>query len=173
VKAPRSITPHAPTAPAQAAQIIARAIDPAAPLDFSGDSFVTGSASAYAGGVTASNGTSTHAVNHVDTTPAPQPMTAVAAVQLSRPVELDGDEWQCPWPHEAELAEIDQQTVTLRVHVDPDGRARSVRLLADPGSGFGAAARACALQTRFTPALNRAGRPISADSPPIRVRFTR
>jgi protein TonB len=167
-KAPRA------SAPAQASTIIARQPDPNAPLDFSGDAFVTGTASAYAGGATASSGTSTHAVTRVATQPNPAPAAPpLKAVSLSRAVSLAQDEWQCPWPHEAELAEIDAQTVTMRVRVDADGRVRKVTLIEDPGSGFGAAARACALATRFSPALDREGNVTSADSPPIRVRFTR
>jgi TonB family protein len=88
-------------------------------------------------------------------------------------VELADDEWQCPWPHAAELAEIDRQTVTLRVRVDAGGRVRGVTLIDDPGSGFGAAARTCAWLTRFSPALDREGKATPADSAPIRVRFTR
>jgi periplasmic protein TonB len=46
-------------------------------------------------------------------------------------------------------------------------------VVSDPGLGFGAAARACALGTRFLPARNEEGRPITAPSPPIRVHFFR
>jgi periplasmic protein TonB len=173
--APKLKAAHAARAPAQAGAIIARDNDPNAPVDLSADAFVTGTASAYAGGVTASSGTSTHAVSQLaePLAPPPPPAAVAKAPLLTRPVELSGDEWQCPWPREAEAAEIDEQTVTLRVRVDTAGRARSVSLLADPGSGFGAAARTCALQTRFSPALDREGNPVVANSPPIRVRFTR
>jgi periplasmic protein TonB len=165
---------HVASAPAQAAAIVAREADPNAPVDLSADAFVTGTASAYAGGVTAASGTSTTAVSSL-AAPVALPPTAAAAETppLSRPVRLSADEWQCPWPREAEAAEVDEQLVTLRVHVDAEGRARSVSLLGEPGFGFGAAARACALQSRFSPALDRAGHPVAATSPPIRVRFTR
>jgi protein TonB len=161
--------------PAQAGAIVAREADPNAPVDLSADAFVTGTANAYAGGVTAASGTSTHAVSELAAPAAPPPPTAAVAKAplLSRPVELSGDEWQCPWPREAEAAELDEQIVTLRARVDAEGRARSVALLDDPGFGFGAAARTCALQTRFSPALDRDGNPVAANSPPIRVRFTR
>jgi protein TonB len=46
-------------------------------------------------------------------------------------------------------------------------------VLADPGHGFGAAAVACALRTRFVPARARSGQAVRSLSPPIRVRFTR
>jgi protein TonB len=73
----------------------------------------------------------------------------------------------------AEQQQIDEQTVTLRALVATDGRARSVTVIEDPGSGFAAAARACALLTRFTPAADAQGRNVQAWSPPIRVHFTR
>jgi len=57
--------------------------------------------------------------------------------------------------------------------VRADGHAEHVDLLSDPGFGFGAAARMCALRTRFEPARDTAGQPIIALSPPIRVHFYR
>jgi protein TonB len=86
---------------------------------------------------------------------------------------LDDAQWQCAWPREADAAEVDLQTVVLRVRVNADGSAASVDILQDPGLGFGAAARSCAQQTRFEPAHAFDGKAISALSPPIRVRFTR
>jgi protein TonB len=163
-----------PPALAQASSIVARDVDPNAPVDFSGETFVTGRADAYAGGASVASGTSSRAANRTSTTsdPTPRPQPT-AARSLARSVELPLREWQCPWPHEAELAEFDTQTVTLRVRVDSEGRANTVTLIDHPGSGFGAAARACALETRFSPARDREGNAITADSPPIRVRFTR
>ncbi len=157
---------------AQAARVIAQEPDPSAPVDLSADTFVTGTASAYAGGATAASGTSVKPVTALapSTSPAGPPR---AGPILSRPVRLAGDEWQCPWPHEAEQQQIDEQTVTLRVVVAADGHARAVDVLADPGYGVGAAARACALLTPFAPALDPHGHPVEARSPPIRVRFTR
>ena len=55
-KAPREQEP-AP-APAQAGKILTQEPDPDAPVDLTGQGFVTGNAETYAGGVTASNGTS-------------------------------------------------------------------------------------------------------------------
>ena len=69
--------------------------------------------------------------------------------------------------------EIYEQSVTVRVTVRADGSVERASVIRDPGDGFGEAAVACALKTRFTPALNRAGEPIKAKSPPIKVRFTR
>jgi TonB family protein len=61
----------------------------------------------------------------------------------------------------------------VRVTVGPEGRVESVRLVSDPGWGFGAAAVRCARAARFGPALDLQGRPVRASSPPIRVRFSR
>lgn len=171
---PRAAThaARAPSPPAQAAAVVAQEPDPHAPLDFSASDFVTGTATAYAGGATAASGTSTHVVR----SSAPQRAGSGSGRgpgSRAKPVKLALDEWQCPWPHEAEQEQIDEQTVTLRVLVATDGHARAVRLLADPGYGFGAAARACALLTRFTPASDEQGRDTQAWSPPIRVHFTR
>jgi protein TonB len=63
--------------------------------------------------------------------------------------------------------------VVLRVSVRSDGTADAVKVISDPGAGFGQAARACALRTRFRPALDDAGAVVAAWSPPIRVRFVR
>ena len=91
----------------------------------------------------------------------------------SRPVTLGAQSWSCPWPAEADAEGIDEQTVVLRVIVAADGTVESADILAEPGHGFGKAALACAWKTRFSPARDRAGAPVRAVSPPIRVRFTR
>jgi len=92
---------------------------------------------------------------------------------LSTKVSIEGQSWSCPWPPEADSDRIDEQTVVIRVVVDPDGSVRSAEIVVEPGHGFGKAAVACALNTRFTPAHDRAGNAVRARSPPIRVRFTR
>jgi protein TonB len=48
-----------------------------------------------------------------------------------------------------------------------------VKVVSDPGHGFGRAARMCALGRRYTPGNDRAGQPITGTTPPIKVRFTR
>jgi protein TonB len=88
-------------------------------------------------------------------------------------VSLDDRSWACPWPREADALQIDEQTVIIEVVVDPDGTVTSAIVVSDPGHGFGPAAIACALRTRFTPARDRAGRPIRAQAPSVVVRFTR
>lgn len=92
---------------------------------------------------------------------------------LSTPVSLEGQSWSCPWPPEADSERIDEQTVVIRVVVGPNGSVTSAEIVLEPGHGFGKAAVACAMSTRFTPAHDRAGNAVRARSPPIRVRFTR
>lgn len=162
-----SETPPTEMAPAQTAKVIAQ--DPnAQPLDFTASSFVVGKAGTYAGGASTSSGTSTNAVEGRAIAP-----TAGGPGSRRRTVSLDESAWSCPWPSEAEGAESVQQVVVLRVSVRSDGTADEVKVLSDPGSGFGQAARACALRTHFRPALDEGGVAIAAWSPPIRVRFVR
>jgi protein TonB len=63
--------------------------------------------------------------------------------------------------------------VVIRAVVRADGAVASAELISDPGYGFGEIALACARQQRFPAATDDHGRPITATSPPIRVKFTR
>ena len=159
--APPEATPAA--APAQAAEVVA--VDDA-PADFSGMTIVTGKASVYAGGVTTSSGTSTASV-------APGTPVAQQARSYAKGVEPANGDWACPWPKEAERADVNEETATVRVTVDGDGTPLSVRLVRDPGFGFGAAAAACAMREVYAAARDAAGNPVRAESAPIRVTFTR
>ena len=96
-----------------------------------------------------------------------------SATDRASSVSLESEKWSCPWPREADAEQIDEQTVVLRVVVGASGTAERATVLADPGHGFGAAAVACALRTRFVPARARSGEAVRSLSPPIRVRFTR
>ena len=91
----------------------------------------------------------------------------------SRPASiLGGASWNCPFPRAADHHGIDRAVVSLRVHVDAAGRASSVRVLSDPGHGFGGAAQACAARTHYRPALDRHGRTMASPLN-VRVRFVR
>jgi len=175
VRAPRPVRAPAtravaPSPPAQAGKLSAMAN---APVDLTGAAFVVGGAASFPGGVTAAQGTGE------------KPGTAAAmpdggagadrshAPSRARPVSLDQAAWSCPWPAEADAEQVNEKTVVLRVRVQADGRAAAVDVLSDPGFGFGAAARGCALATRFEPARDADGRPITALSAPIRVHFYR
>jgi protein TonB len=158
-----------PAAPAQAGKLAAVSSEPA---DFTGSAFVVGSGPSYAGGTTTSTGTS-RTPAHGAVAPGGTGSGAPSAPSRARAVSLDQAAWSCPWPAEADAQQVNEQTVVLRAAVRADGRAEQVDIVSDPGFGFGAAARACALQTRFEPARDPAGQPTAALSPPIRVHFFR
>jgi protein TonB len=141
-----------------------------APLDFTGFDIVSGQAPGYAGGVTASTGSSAQAVEAV---PGSGGDANGSVASRARPIRLPARNWDCPWPREADALRIDEQTVVLRVVVTTEGRVTSAELVSDPGHGFGQAALACARRARFDAALDRDGQPFVATSPPIRVRFKR
>ena len=163
-------TPAKPSSNAQAGKLLTAEPSAARPVDLTETLFVTGSGQKFAGGVTSAEGTSTTAVT--------EPKGEEKQVEPTRPsqarsVSLSGGEWRCAWPQTAINQEIYEQDVILKVVVNAEGSVKKVKIIKDPGHGFGSAATSCALQTRFTPALNRNGEPISATSPPIKVRFTR
>ena len=87
---------------------------------------------------------------------------------VSEPHALPTSAWDCSFPPEAEAMSA---VVELVVAVDAQGKARWVRLLQDPGYGFGQAATSCALSAAYEPGRDGAGRPVPSLSPSIRVRF--
>lgn len=151
--------------------MIAREPNPQTPADLTAETFVTGTAAAYAGGVTTATGTNPVAVQTREVDPRSLPRSGEPDRSIS--VSLEDPDWRCPWPREAEADEIAQQIAIVRVVVRADGSVESAAILSDPGHGFGETAVACAMQTRFAPARDRQGRAIRSQSPPIRVRFTR
>ena len=161
--------PARSTPPAQAGQLAAVSAEPA---DFTGMAFIVGSGASYAGGVTTSSGTSRKAALAA-VGPEPTVGKSSSVRSRARSVSLDQSAWNCPWPAEADAEQVNEQTVVLQASVRADGRADRVDVVSDPGFGFGAAARLCALRTRFEPAHDVLGRPIAAQSPPIRVHFFR
>jgi len=178
-EAPRP-TPHeAPrAAPAQAGKILTQEPTPDEPVDLTGMGFVTGTAETYAGGVTSNAGTSPTAVRNTkagpDGVPGGTGSAAPAPKQnLSRAAGPGTGEWDCRFPPEADTDQIDFEKVPIVVTVAPDGTPREVKVLKDPGHGFGRAARQCALAQRLTPALDSEGRPVLSTTPPFFVRFTR
>jgi protein TonB len=167
----RHAHPHA-AAPRRAWPVAARAaaVDPivpasaaAAPVDFTGLTFAATPAapSSPSGAGQPGAGGSGRAAG------------GAAGNGRARSVGLEESDWRCPWPDQAEAMDKNREDVVIRVVVSPDGHALSAHVLRDPGHGFGDAALACAKQTRFVPARDVTGGPIAAESPPIRVRFTR
>jgi protein TonB len=94
-------------------------------------------------------------------------------VDLSRPPAPVAKSWSCPFPPEADRANIDFARSRIAVTVGEDGRPRAVSVLSDPGNGFGRAARRCAMTQSYAFALDPAGRPRTATTAPITVTFTR
>ncbi|HMJ13651.1 MAG TPA: energy transducer TonB [Polyangiaceae bacterium] len=168
---PDAVREAPPPAAAQAGQVLSANEEV---VDF-GDTFVAGTGSTYAGGVTHAQGTSTQAVRDAraraggvvggqGTSP---------AGDLSRAPQLAGGaRWDCPFPEEADAEGIDRAAVTLRVDVGSDGRVAGVTVMRDPGTGFAREARRCALRKRWSPALDRAGNP-KAGAAVVNVQFVR
>jgi hypothetical protein len=86
---------------------------------------------------------------------------------------LKGKFGDCPFPSDADAAGVDEARVTLVVGVDLTGRPTHVKILEDPGHGFGRAARDCMMQRTYTPALDQAGAPVGGDTGSIVFRFVR
>ncbi|MCA9667144.1 MAG: TonB family protein [Myxococcales bacterium] len=167
---------RAAPARARAGRVVSAKPDPNAPVDFA-NAFVSGDADRYAGGVTAPEGKSKQAVRGEPQPAATKPARSAAPRQrqptLRRRVSLDDARWSCPWPAEADAERIDATSVVMRVRVAADGRVERVKVVKDPGFGFGAAAKRCALRAHFRPALGPDGKAVRSWSPPIRVRFSR
>lgn len=182
-RAPKAAAKEEPApAAAQAGKILAQEPNPDEPVDLTGQGFVTGNADSFAGGVTAATGTSKAAVRDPNaradgvvggkgTGPA-QP--AAVGPDRSRPAKPAETNWgTCAFPPEADAEQIHFQLVTIMVTVRTDGTPQSVKVVNDPGRGFGRAARQCAMSKKFLPALSRDGTPILSATPPFTVKFER
>jgi outer membrane biosynthesis protein TonB len=176
--APKEAPPPA-AAPAQAARVLAQAPDPNEPVDLTGNTIVQGNADTYAGGTTAANGTSNRAVRNVVTSPIGVPGGTGAPTAAppsgpdrSRKAGVAASDWNAPFPPEADTAQIDEAYVTLQIDVKPDGTAAAVRIIQDPGNGFGREARRFALSQTYKTQLDHDGNPI-AGTFTTRVHFQR
>lgn len=175
--------PEPPPAPAQAAKVITSEPDPEEPVDLTDQGFVTGNADRFAGGITANTGTSTTAVRDVNAAPGGVPggtgkkldgPPVLPGRDMSRQATPETGSWNdCGFPAEADIEGINLAIVTLTVTVGPEGRAKSVSVVKDPGFGFGKLARQCALRKRYKPGLDSAGKPLTKTTPPFNIRFTR
>jgi protein TonB len=171
-----------PPAPAQAAKVLTAEPKPDEPLDLTGNTIVQGNADSYAGGFTTGNGTSNTSVNAMPsptgvpggTGPVQAPPPAPPGPDRSRTASLGGGgEWSCPFPPEADTEQVDEAYVTLQVDVKADGTPGSVRVLSDPGHGFGREARRCAMNKRYATALDHDGTAIPGTTKAFRVHFQR
>lgn len=172
-----------PPAAGQAAQILAANDEP---VDLTGEGFVQGTSTvgSFYGQVAAKGtGSATYDPNarvggvpggkgsaQKPTAPPPPP----PGPDKSRPASIPGGSWSnCPFPPEADAEQIDEAMASVVVTVRPDGTPLSVRVVSDPGHGFGRQARTCALGKRYTPGLDRDGNPTTSTTIPINVRFSR
>jgi protein TonB len=174
VRAVKEPAQEAAPAAAQAAQVVTQAPEPEV-VDF-GDSFVQGTASEYAGGVTEATGTAKHAVRDARAGAGGLEGgqgTDTSSVDRSRAPSLAGGaQWDCPFPEEADDDGVDKSTVTLRVKVKADGNVESVDVEQAEQRGFGREARRCAMRKRWQPGLDRTGK-ASTMTTVVKVRFTR
>ena len=172
-----------PPPPAQAGKILTQEPDPNEPVDLTGQGFVTGNAEDYAGGVTANNGTSTNAVRNRDAAPggvqggtgtkAGPPSFHRAPIFLIPPrsrAEPSGTALFPPKPTPSRS--IFSACSSSRRGSTPTERSQDVKVIADPGNGFGRDARQCALRQRWNPAIDREGHP-KAITQRINVKFQR
>jgi protein TonB len=169
--APKSAPPPPPPAAAQAGAVLTQKPDDS-PVDFT-NSFVTGNADTYAGGVTQATGTSKVAVRDLNAQPGGVPggtgtkpaPPGPPALDRSRGLSVSNTQWNCEFPPEADSEQIDQMRVLVEVTVSASGRVTNARALKDPGYGFARAAVQCALRqgaSTFDVALDRDGNPIAA-----------
>ncbi len=156
--------PPAPEA-AQAGQVLAAEGEPEGPVDLAG-AFVQGVGETYAGGTTHRDGTSTapvaspHAV--AGGSPGATGVTVVPKQNLARKaVDLEPGDWNIPFPPEADLEQVDEAYVSLQFTVTPEGQVTDVKVLKDPGHGFGRAARNYAKTRRFAHAADADGHAVA------------
>jgi protein TonB len=174
-----------PAAAAEAGKVLTQEPSDDEPLDMTDTTFVSGESDRYAGGTTASDGTSKTAVvdprakgggtdGGTGKTPGAKPAAgAVAGGDKGRPATPASRSWNCGFPPEADFDQIDFATVMISVTVGPDGRAKSVNVLSDPGHGFGRLAKSCAMRMQYNPGYDKDGQPITKTTSPFPVRFTR
>ena len=173
---PRAMLPSA----AQAGKTLTAPDAPGA-ADVADFSMVQGVGSEYAGGTTSSIGTSATAVRGTASStkdtgprlPSSGNQEAVAGPDLRRQATPAGSNWNCSSLFPSDPDAGDYATVLIAVTVLPSGKPKSAAVIRDPGHGFAAAARACAMLQSYSFALDRQGNPIVATTPPITVRFTR
>lgn len=141
----------------------------------------------FAGGVTSSTGTAQRAVRdprasgsgvpakgaRAPVAPRKTEKIAPAPEDRSRPARPSSLVWDCPFPEAADRNAVNYARVMLIALVTPEGRARSVTVVSDPGFGFGAAARRCAMVQSFEAARNASGAAVASTTPPFVVTFKR
>src|SRR5690606_6565593 len=91
------------------------------------------------------------------------PGAAYQGPDLSRQARYTGGRLRnCGFPPEADVAQINHMKIVIVVTIGADGKPTAVSALNDPGYGFVARARRCALADKFEPALSKSGKPIAS-----------
>jgi protein TonB len=186
VNTPKPSDKPAETRPstAAAAQTLTAKEDPSQPVDFTDFTMAQGNADKYYGGVTSADGKAKGEVTDpnargsgtpggkgsADASPAAAPKQE--GPDLSKPASVARKDWKCPFPPEADADDVDHANVRVLVTIRPDGTPASVKVLNDPGHGFGRQARNCALGERYNPALDRDGKPTQGTAS-VGIDFTR
>jgi periplasmic protein TonB len=159
--------PSEPPPAAQAAQVVAQ--EPSAQAAPTSFNIATGAGQAYAGGTTSARGTGTQA-NHTGQVG----VGNGTGLGRARPAQLRTRNPPCGWPPEAEDLDIEEAFVLVQASVLADGSLSNVKVVSDPGYGFGKRAAACArTKMKFEPALDASGAPVPGATPPLRIRFVR
>jgi hypothetical protein len=149
---------------------------PSEPFDFTSDP----RSASFASGVVAVGGTGTHGLEGAQlggrgTEPRREPPHGdglTAAADLSQTPKLRvADPCRGFFPSSAH---DDVATAVVRLVVNREGAVTSASVLSETpsGQGFGVAARACMLEQKLNPALDRQGRP-AATAVNVNVRFSR
>jgi hypothetical protein len=106
--------------------------------------------------------------------PEPTPKASGPAVGATPELKASiaaGTKWDCAFPPPAERNGKEEANVLVIVNVDIDGRPISVDVQDDPGGGFGAAARRCAMEKAYVAPRDVNGKPVRATTMPFVVRF--
>jgi protein TonB len=166
---PHETPPPPPPAPAQAGKVLTQEPDPNEPVDLTGNTFVSGNATDYAGGATAANGTSKTPVRALTApTGVPGgtgPVTAPppAGPDRSRVASIQNIDWNaCPFPPEADVDQVDEAYVQATMDIDAEGKARNIHVLKESSPGFARQFIKCAESKRFIAALDHDGHPITS-----------
>lgn len=169
-----------PPPPSEAAKILTAPSEPNEPKAPADQTFASGEGTGLGVGFVAGGGTGNGTTydprarvgNKTPTKRPPDPATPPPGyVDLSRPAApYYGVASGCEFP---DGADDDTMVVPLVVTVGPEGQALAVEILRDPGQGFGAAARTCAMRMKWRPGRDASGKPIVSKTSPVKVRFTR
>ncbi|MEM1034218.1 MAG: hypothetical protein AAGN82_28020 [Myxococcota bacterium] len=154
-------------------------------VDLTGEGLVVNrNSDGYRGGYSSGRGKGQDAVNDPNAKtggtrggrgkgdPVPKPRPKYTGPDRSAPPQAIGSWNSCGFPPQANLEQIDRAVVIVNVTVSASGRAVRASVQNDPGYGFGALARSCAMAKRYRPGKNRAGEPVTK-SQSYRVKFTR